>query len=488
MAAHINPAPSCLKADVWKHFGFKKKKESDTLDKTMAVCKLCHTNVKYSGNTTNLGTHLQRHHPDKVVLTEELKKLRPRRDPKQTVLDSDGGCSHKFPSTSPRSQKITESIAYFICQDLRPYSVVENIGFRRMVNAMEPRYPVPTRQHLTKVCVHRLYAQTKAHVKASLGKAERVALTCDGWTSRTTEAYVTITAHSINEEWELVTYVLQTRDMPESHTGRNLAEHLRKAEWETTEKDPVIVTDNASNMTIAAEEAAFTLHVKCYAHTLNLAAQRALKITAVARLLGRVRRIVNFSRRRTTANHMLKEKQRLLQLPEHKLMTDEVTRWNSAHDMLERFLEQQPAICAALLSSEARKPEKDLCTLTESDVTTAEEVVSALKPMKEATQYMSKEKTPTLVVEEGTGTCNGSADDEGMASEEETVDDGVRFKEGESSQGIQSRLVHWLPFLVVNDTVVEHNPREPGQGADDPLRGGRPLGSERRSGPVEGAP
>ncbi|KAJ4940608.1 hypothetical protein JOQ06_026905 [Pogonophryne albipinna] len=469
----------------------------------MAVCKLCHTNVKYSGNTTNLRTHLQRHHPDKVMLTEELKKLRPRRDPKQTMLDSDGGCSHKFPSTSPRSQKITESIAYFICQDLRPYSVVENIGFRRMVNAMEPRYPVPTRQHLTKVCVPRLYAQTKAHVKASLGKAERVALTCDGWTSRTTEAYVTITAHFINEEWELVMYVLQTRDMPESHTGHNLAEHLRKAEWEITEKDPVIVTDNASNMTIAAEEAAFTLHVKCYAHTLNLAAQRALKITAVARLLGRVRRIVNFFRRSTTANHMLKEKQRLLQLPEHKLMTDVVTRWNSAHDMLERFLEQQPAICAALLSSE-------------SDVTTAEEVVSALKPMKEATQYMSKEKTPTLSVIaplqdtlinglkpiEGESAVikvmkaamsgdlqkryidlkatlhacsamdprfkslpfltenqrqevydgliaeaqdqpmpseraqeNGSADDEGMASEEETVDDGVRFKEGESSQG-----------------------------------------------------
>lgn len=116
--------------------------------------------------------------------------------------------------------------------------------------------------------------------------------------------------------------------MPESHTGHNLAEHLRKAlaEWGITEKDPVIVTDNASNMTIAAEEAAFTLHVKCYAHTLNLAAQRALKITAVARLLGRVRRIVNFFRRSTTAHNKLKEKQRLLRLPEHKLMTDVVTR------------------------------------------------------------------------------------------------------------------------------------------------------------------
>ena len=73
-------------------------------------------------------------------------------------------------------------------------------------------------------------------------------------------------------------------------------------------------------------------------------------------------------------------------------------RWNSAHDMLERFLEQQPAICAALLSNEVRKTEKDLCTLTEADITTSEEVLCALKPMKEATLYMSAEKTPTLSV------------------------------------------------------------------------------------------
>ena len=156
--------------------------------------------------------------------------------------------------------------------------MVENTGFRHMVNAIEPRYHIPTREHLTKVCIPRLYAQTRAQVKASLASAERVALTCDGWTSRTTEAYVTITAHFINETWELVPYVLQTRDMPESHTGHNLAEHLRKAltEWGITGKDPVIVTDNASNMTIAAEKATFTHHFKCYTYTLNHAAQRAL--------------------------------------------------------------------------------------------------------------------------------------------------------------------------------------------------------------------
>ena len=172
---------------------------------------------------------------------------------------------------------------------------------------MEPRYPIPTCEHLTK----------RYMFPGCMLKGKRQSLHGQHGESCPNVRRVDLTnnchhhGHFINKEWELVTCVLLTRDMTERHTGHNLEEHLRNAltEWGITEKDPVIVTDNASNMTTAAEEAAFTLHVKCYAPILNLAAQCALKIPAVARLLGRVRRIVNFFRRSTTANHMLKEKE-----------------------------------------------------------------------------------------------------------------------------------------------------------------------------------
>nr|XP_055068182.1 E3 SUMO-protein ligase ZBED1-like [Misgurnus anguillicaudatus] len=64
--------------------------------------------------------------------------------------------------------------------------------------------------------------------------------------------------------------------------------------------------------------------------------------------------------------------------------------------MIDRFLEQQPAICATLLSPEVRKGESDLFTLTDTDVTNAEDAVNALKPMKDATTLMSEEKNPTV--------------------------------------------------------------------------------------------
>lgn len=88
----------------------------------------------------------------------------------------------------------------------------------------------------------------------------------------------------------------------------------------------------------------------------------------------------------------------MLELPAHKLITDVSTRWNSAYDMVERFLEQQPAVTAALLSPDMRKREKEISTFTELDISNAEEFIQALKPVKVATSVMTDENNPTVSV------------------------------------------------------------------------------------------
>jgi hypothetical protein len=52
------------KSSVWNRFSLKREFSTNTIDKTVAVCNLCKTEIKHAGGTTNLSTHLRRHHPN----------------------------------------------------------------------------------------------------------------------------------------------------------------------------------------------------------------------------------------------------------------------------------------------------------------------------------------------------------------------------------------------------------------------------------------
>ena len=184
--------------------------------------------------------------------------------------------------------------------------------------------------------------------------------------------------------------------MPESHTGVNIAAVLTEAteEW-CIQPHPPLVSDNASNMIVAGKEFETDLHVTCFAHTLNLACGRALKIGSVAKLLSKMRSIVAFFHRSCPASKMLTAKQKLLKLPEHKLIIDVQTRWNSALDMTTRFLEQQPAVYATLTSKEITG-KVNITSLVESDISEAEELVLVLTPLKIATVALCEETVPTV--------------------------------------------------------------------------------------------
>ena len=75
------------------------------------------------------------------------------------------------------------------------------------------------------------------------------------------------------------------------------------AEWKINRSDvPVPVrTDNAINVANAVVAAGFSPHIQCFAHTVNLGAQRGMAVNQMSRLLGRVRKVVTFFHKSTTA-------------------------------------------------------------------------------------------------------------------------------------------------------------------------------------------
>jgi len=162
--------PSRKKSEVWKHFRFCKQDDEDSVvDKNKAICLMCNAEVKCCSNTANLRNHLMRHAgcnthtPTAEHTTEDFK------------------CIHK--QNSSQFSSCTED-HWINCKDIRPYSVVENYGFHYMLNVLEPRYSIPSRKRMSEEIIPKLYIEVKQKITRSLKTADRVALTCDGWTSR----------------------------------------------------------------------------------------------------------------------------------------------------------------------------------------------------------------------------------------------------------------------------------------------------------------
>ncbi|KAI2660455.1 Nuclear receptor subfamily 1 group I member 2 [Labeo rohita] len=161
---NLNPPPLSLKSPVWKYFGFPVSYVDNVrvVDKKNTVCKLCYVRISHysTGSTTNMAGHLRRHHKN-IDLSVKPTSVT------QTTLPSSFGI--KLPSNSTRAKAITSAVGVFIAADMRPYSVVENSGFRHLISVLEPRYEIPSRTHLTATCFLQLRMSKEMEELSPLG-------------------------------------------------------------------------------------------------------------------------------------------------------------------------------------------------------------------------------------------------------------------------------------------------------------------------------
>lgn len=114
----------------------------------------------------------------------------------------------------------------------------------------------------------------------------KFSLTTDIWTSPTNLAYMVVTIHFIDNEWKLVSKVLDFVPFPGNHSGYKIFEICSGIIDEFRIKGRVLAftTDNASNNDILIENLLLhgyldsaESHQRCFAHVLNLSAQKSLR-------------------------------------------------------------------------------------------------------------------------------------------------------------------------------------------------------------------
>ncbi|KAK6182240.1 hypothetical protein SNE40_009968 [Patella caerulea] len=60
----IEKPPAQYKSKVWEYFGFPVtyRNGNRKVNRDVSVCRSCHAQIRYTGNTTNMSTHISRHH------------------------------------------------------------------------------------------------------------------------------------------------------------------------------------------------------------------------------------------------------------------------------------------------------------------------------------------------------------------------------------------------------------------------------------------
>ena len=125
-----------------------------------------------------------------------------------------------------------------------------------MVRTLDPHCTIKSRDTYLTI-IKRHYSQLKLDIKNMLRPVKYFALTSDFWSSIVKDAYMTVTLHWVNNDFQLEHVVLGTPKVPEKHDAGNITARIRELLHEfdlTPDNICGLVTDNAGNMCNSAVE------------------------------------------------------------------------------------------------------------------------------------------------------------------------------------------------------------------------------------------
>ncbi|KAL4152780.1 hypothetical protein QTP88_000613 [Uroleucon formosanum] len=220
-----------------------------------------------SSNIANQATAV--HEVTPILKSNPLKRSRqlaiPNYTPKKISVDG--------------QKKLDTALIKLFIKDLQPFSVVEDTGFKEFVNMLNPSYKIPNRHTISKTLIPAAYEKCVNEVQSMiLNELDKACLTTDCWTTRDNKSYIVITIHFINNNFNIKSILLSCHSFSENHTSENLSGQISKTLnlWDLKEKIVFAVSDNAYNKQNALGQLQFK-HLSCFAHTLNLIVQSALK-------------------------------------------------------------------------------------------------------------------------------------------------------------------------------------------------------------------
>lgn len=221
------------------------------------------------------------------------------------------------------------------------------------------------------------------------------------WTSSTGAPYMVLTAHWINEEWNLKHAVIAFQRFPHPHTGLQIQKVTYKIlqDFSIATKALAITIDNGANQVAAMRLLTSTLSnelqvdfnvIRCGAHSIALVVNAGLEKVRI--IINKVRAFIIEIRKSPKKEQELSTLATNLHVKYKKLIRDVKTRWNSTYSMLESFLANKVAIIS-MTSIDNNFTKLDL---VDNEWRELQLFCDFLKPFFEFTEEMSGSEYPTF--------------------------------------------------------------------------------------------
>ena len=329
--------------------------------------------------------HLETKHPDEykqlAAKEKELSKEKVGGSNQPTLLESFVK-SQPFVFDHPRAKEITKRIGEMMALDNEPFTMVNHIGFVRLLNLLEPRYQLPSDKYFSETLIPGMYQKVALKVKNDVSSTSYVSLTTDVWSSVAQDSYISLTCHYIARDFTQQQICLHAAPFNDRHTGEHIGAMINKClqSWDLTDKIHVVVRDNGSNFVAGLRDAGIP-NIPCLAHTLQpVVKDGCLAQPAIVDLTSKARKLVGHYKHSNVALQSLLKIQEQLGLSPKRLIQDEPTRWNTTFYMLQRLLDLKVAVTAA---------GAELIELSNSNWMLAEKAVKILQIYEEATREAS---------------------------------------------------------------------------------------------------
>jgi hypothetical protein len=177
------------KSAVWKYY------TQPTPGK--AVCNACNEGVSMGAttgknkNTSNLWSHLRIHHPELYETAQKKRESESHQDEatsSQPTIEDMFQKQRKWANSENRSKRMDKLVIEMIVTDNQPFTVVSDVGFKRLMAAAEPRYALKSEKYSRTEKLQEVYHKIVDKIKVLIqpeNAGYSLAFTTDCWSGVT---------------------------------------------------------------------------------------------------------------------------------------------------------------------------------------------------------------------------------------------------------------------------------------------------------------